>query len=213
MTKQILVRLPVRLRRLVQGSGPDDVSFSVRCPQQGRSIDALRCTACARLKEVEWDSANGGAITCEAATAVSSTAPPNEKADLAEAAARTQLHELVSPVTVCVASTTPVSKVRAVLLARELDAVPVVDPEMRVIGMVTRSDLLVGALDWPVEAITRAELHALPEHAPIAHAIALMAFEKVNHVPVITDDDELVGTVDATSALRWAAARMGYVDR
>lgn len=209
----MLVRLPLRLRTLVQERGPDDIRPTVRCPRQGSSIDALRCTSCAHLKAIEWDPATGGAITCQSEAPAPPSASPDRKADFAEAAARTQLHEVVSPVTLCVASTTPVSKVRALLLARELDAVPVVDQEMRVLGLVTRGDLLIASLDWPVEAITRAELHALPEHAPITYAIALMAFEKVNHIPVISEEGELVGTLNATEALRWTAERMGYVNQ
>jgi CBS-domain-containing membrane protein len=210
MTNQRLLRLPLHLRTLVQARGPDEVRPSVRCPRQGQSIDALQCTGCSRMKAIEWDPAIGGTITCQAEERAASPAP-DRKADFAEAAARKQLHEVVSPVTFCVASTTPVRKVRAFLLARGLDAVPVVDQELRVVGVVTRGDLLTAALDGPVERVTPAELHALPEHAPIAYAIALMAFEKIHHVPVVTDDGELVGMWDAPSALRWTAERMGYV--
>jgi CBS-domain-containing membrane protein len=45
----------------------------------------------------------------------------------------------------CVASTVPVRKVRALLLAHALEAVPVVDQELRVVGVVTRGDLLTAA--------------------------------------------------------------------
>jgi CBS domain-containing protein len=212
MTEQVIVRLPLRLRTLVQDRGPDDVRPSVRCPRLGRSIDALGCTGCARMRGIEWDPAVGGTITCQVdASSVPASPPADRKADFAEAAARKELYDVASPVTVCVASTTPVRKVRALLLARELDAVPVVDQEMRVVGIVTRGDLLTAALDAPIELVTPPELHALPEHAPIGYAIALMAFEKVHHVPVITEEGELVGMWDATSALRWTAERMGYV--
>jgi len=213
MSKQVLVRLPLRLRTLVQERGPDDVRPSVRCPRQGQSVDALRCTGCARMKAIEWDPAAGGTITCQVDESLAS--PVNKKidkkTDFAEAAARWQLHEVTPPVTICVASTAPVGKVRALLLARELDAVPVVDQEMHVIGIVTRGDLLTAAQDAPVELATPRELRVLPEQAPIAYAIALMAFEKVSHVPVISEDGELVGMWDATSALRWTAEQMGYV--
>lgn len=163
------------------------------------------------MKGIEWDPDAGGTITCQVEeSSVPKSTPLDRKADIAEAAARKHLYDVASPVTVCVASTTPVRKVRALLLARELDAVPVVDQDLRVVGLVTRADLLTAALDAPVEIVTPRELHALPEHAPISYAIALMAFEKVHHVPVITEDGELVGMWDATSALRWTAERMGY---
>lgn len=166
------------------------------------------------MKGIEWDPDAGGTITCQVEeSAVPPHPAPDRNADFAEAAVRQQLHEVASPVTLCVASTMPVRKVRALLLGRALDAVPVVDRELRVLGLVSRGDLLTAALDAPVELVTPRELHALPEHAPITYAIALMAFEKVHHVPVITDDGELVGMWDATSALRWTANRIGYVNR
>jgi CBS domain-containing protein len=212
MTKQVIVRLPLRLRTLVQEHGPIEVRPTVRCPRQGQSIDARECTGCARMRSIESGPTTCGTISCEVEeNVVPASARLDERADFAEAAARKPLHEVTSPVTMCVASTTPVRKVRALLFAHELEALPVVDQGLRVIGVVTRGDLLAAALDAPVELATPKKLHALPEHAPIAFAIALMAFEKVTHVPVITDGGELVGMWDATSALRWTAERMGYV--
>jgi CBS domain-containing protein len=166
------------------------------------------------MRAIEWDPTSGGTTTCQVdESSVVSKPPPDERADFAEAAARKQLHEVVAPVTLCVASTVPVRKVRALLLAHALEAVPVVDQELRVVVVVTRGDLLTAAPEGPVEELTSAKLHALPEHSPISYAIALMAFEQVNHVPVINDDGELVGMWDATSALRWTAERMGYVSQ
>lgn len=51
----------------------------------------------------------------------------------------------------------------------------------------------------------------LSEDAPIAHAIALMAFENVHAVAVVAEDGEVVGTVTATDALRWTAHELGYI--
>lgn len=207
------VRLPLRLRTLVHERGPDDVKPSVRCPRQGRSIDALRCTGCARMRAIEWDPDVGGTIDCqvEPEQSATSTNGADKKADLAEAAVRKTLEDVMSPVTVCVASTASVRKVRSLLLARDLQAVPVVDAALKLVGVVSRGDLLTASLEARVEQVTPAKIHALPEHAPIAYAIALMAFERIHEVPVVTEDGELVGMWDSTAALRWTAERMGYV--
>lgn len=207
------VRLPLRLRTLVHDRGPDDVRPSVRCPRQGRSIDALRCTGCARMRAIEWDPAVGGSIECQVEAGERPPLPsaPDRKADLAELAVRKTLEEVMSHVTVCVASTASVRKVRALLLARDLDAVPVVDAQLKLVGVVSRGDLLTASLDARVEQVTPAKIHTLPEHAPIAYGIAMMAFERIRQIPVVTEDGELVGMWDATAALRWTAERMGYV--
>lgn len=195
-----LTRLPVRTLTVIQEHGPNEIRCLVRCPMQGRSVDAAGCTTCTRMHSVEWTQAQGGAVTCRL-----DAEPPAPVAivrmDFAEAAARKPLHEVVPRSTLCVAATTSAKKTRAVLLAHDLAAIPVVDEALRVVGVVTRNEI----------GDARAQLEVLPENAPVAHAIALMAYREVHHVPIVTEDGELVGMWDATAALRWTAERMGYV--
>jgi CBS domain-containing protein len=111
----------------------------------------------------------------------------------------------------------------------------VVDHEGRLVGIVTRSDLLRDAADegdataapaprelgpgFHVEELaTRLvgevmtpRAHALPEDAPLAYAVALMAFESFIEIPVVTGDGRLTGVVTAVDVMRWLAARLGYV--
>ncbi len=213
MTTMPTVRLPLRLRTLVHERGPDEVKPAVRCPRQGRSIDALRCTGCARMRAIEWEPEVGGVIECqvEPDQRPERAHPADRRADLAEIAVRTTLEEVMSPVTVCVDVSASVRKVRTLLLARDLRAVPVVDAQLKLVGVVSRGDLLTASLEARVEQVTPAKIHMLPEHAPVAYAIAMMAFEGIHEVPVVTDEGELVGMWDATAALRWTAERMGYV--
>jgi CBS domain-containing protein len=192
-------RLPVRTLTVIQEQGPNDVRCFVRCPMQGRSVDATGCTTCTRMQAVEWTQAHGGAVTCrlDAPSAVRNEA---RRMDFAEAAVRKSLHEVTPMATLCVRTTTSANKTKAVLLAYDLDSIPVVDDNLRAVGVVTRSD---------IENPER--LDGLSENAPVAHAIALMAYERVNHVAIVNEDGELVGMWDSTSALRWTAERMGYV--
>lgn len=55
-------------------------------------------------------------------------------------------------------------------------------------------------------------IDALPEDAPISHAIALMAFHEVDEVTLVASDGRVVGVITANDALRWTAAQLGYVD-
>lgn len=54
-------------------------------------------------------------------------------------------------------------------------------------------------------------VHGLPEKAPVAYAISLMATEAVHEVPIVDRDGRVVGMFTATDALRWVAQAMGYV--
>lgn len=92
-----IVKLPLRLRMLVHEHGSDGVFPSVRCPRTNRSIDALTCMGCARMRSVEWDRESGGVIECRIdATAPCSDGDVDRRADLAEAAARRPLHAMMA---------------------------------------------------------------------------------------------------------------------
>jgi CBS domain-containing protein len=51
----------------------------------------------------------------------------------------------------------------------------------------------------------------LSESAPVAQAAALMAFEGIHRVPVIGDDERVVGIVTSIDIMRWLAQAGGYL--
>ena len=52
---------------------------------------------------------------------------------------------------------------------------------------------------------------ALPSHAPIAQAAALMAYECVHRIVVTATDGTIIGLVSGLDILRWIARQAGYV--
>jgi CheY-like chemotaxis protein len=52
---------------------------------------------------------------------------------------------------------------------------------------------------------------SLPSHAPIAQAAALMAYEGVNRIVVVSADGLIVGLLTARDVMRWVATQAGYV--
>lgn len=52
---------------------------------------------------------------------------------------------------------------------------------------------------------------AIPEDTPIARAAALMAYEGVHRVPVVSSDNVVVGLLSTIDVLRWIACESGYV--
>jgi CBS domain-containing protein len=60
------------------------------------------------------------------------------------------------------------------------------------------------------EAMTRAA-YTISENAPLTHAAALMAFEGVHRVPVVSEDGRVAGMVTAIDILRWLAQQDGYL--
>lgn len=51
----------------------------------------------------------------------------------------------------------------------------------------------------------------LPESASLSKAAALMAFEGVHRLPILSNDGKVVGILSALDVLRWLAKQQGYV--
>lgn len=52
---------------------------------------------------------------------------------------------------------------------------------------------------------------SLPESASVQEAAALMALEGIRRIPILDDDDRVVGIVCASDVLSWVAREAGYV--
>jgi CBS-domain-containing membrane protein len=158
--------------------------------------------------------------------------------DMGEAAARVPLGEIVSRQVVCVRPETGIETLIRILMDDGLECLPVVDEGWKLVGVVSKSDVLRAhyADDDREEKPQRARdggdlagfheqkragetvgelmtpvVHTLPEDARLAHAMSLMAAEGINHVPVVTHDGAIIGVVSSLDCLGWVARQMGYV--
>jgi CBS domain-containing protein len=103
----------------------------------------------------------------------------------------------------------------AVALARELlnkryGAAPVVDRAGRLVGMVAARDLIDAPANVRVGSLMSRVVFWLPDDASIADAAALMALERVHHLPIVTSDGKVCGMVSSLDVLRWMARQDGY---
>lgn len=155
-------------------------------------------------------------------------------ADLGERAARIRLGEILNRDVVTVRGDASIEMVRALILERELDCVPVVGEENVLIGIISQSDLLRVAPETDVETAsappelgpgfhvedlaTRTAMevmtpcvHALSEESTLAHALALMTAERLRQIPVVTQEGTVVGLFTALDAVEWMTDQWGYV--
>jgi CBS-domain-containing membrane protein len=203
------VRLPVRSCRVV---GPGDVAethHTVQCARQKRSIAFSRCCGCAHMISVDVDpDGQHGTVECD----VTDGALPHGRVDVAEAAVRVRLGDVIGVDATCVRSDLEVEAVIDLIVDGGLRAVPVVDAQRGLVGIVSKSDLLRrrGTARTVSEVMTPL-VHGLPEDAPVAYAISLMAFEGLHEVPVVDANSHVIGMVTANDALRWVAQALGYV--
>jgi predicted transcriptional regulator len=106
----------------------------------------------------------------------------------------------------------PVDELSRVFLEESISGAPVVDPDGRPIGMVSKTDLIrarcSGAL---VDDIMTAQAIALPEDATVTQAAAVMACERIHRVLVVSNEGRIVGVVSALDVLRWMAFADGFI--
>jgi CBS domain-containing protein len=109
----------------------------------------------------------------------------------------------------CVTSATPVSQVAEIMEAEDVGAVPVVDGD-RLSAMVTDRDIVLRAVakgkdprGMPVREVSSTEITIVGPDEDLSAALELMAANQVRRLPVVDDDNRLIGVLSqADVALR-----------
>lgn len=109
----------------------------------------------------------------------------------------------------CVRQTALVASIEVLLASLDVAAVPIVDEQGRLVGIVTRADLLA-ARSGDTCARTASDVmmsfpFALPLAATIDQAAALMAYEGVGQLVIVTEGGVVVGLVRALDIARRVA--------
>ncbi len=101
----------------------------------------------------------------------------------------------------CAAPDTPLSQVAELMEVEDVGAIPILDGD-QLVGMITDRDIVVRALakERDPRAIPAKEISSSgivtvgPDHA-LSDALHLMAQHQVRRLPVVDDDNRLVGVV------------------
>ena len=207
-------RLPVRSCRVVGTGESLETHHTVQCPRRHEATAFARCCGCSHMSSIDVDpDGKHGAVECEVDE---SPLLPNGRVDVAEAAVRVRLGDVLGVDTTCVRSDVTIETLTDLLVESGVRAVPVVDEARRLVGIVSKSDLLrrrgTGKTRTKVASdIMTPLVHGLPEDAPVAYAISLMALEGLHEVPIVDAHSRVIGMITATDALRWVARSLGYV--
>jgi len=101
----------------------------------------------------------------------------------------------------CATPETPLGEVAEIMARDEVGAVPLVQGE-RLVGMVTDRDIVVRALaagkdarGMPAREIASQDLVAVTPEDDLSDAVELMARYQVRRLPVVEEEDRLVGVV------------------
>jgi CBS domain-containing protein len=133
----------------------------------------------------------------------------------------TRLHQPVSSImrreVISVGEELGAQEAARLLVERDISGLPVVDGERHPIGVFSRTDLLRDELaqggpgaDATVGDLMTPLSFSLPETASISQAAALMWFEHVHRLPVVSSDNRVVGIVTPMDVLRFVAELDGF---
>ncbi|MFN2517840.1 MAG: HPP family protein, partial [Jatrophihabitantaceae bacterium] len=96
-----------------------------------------------------------------------------------------------------------VYRVRLIMNQHHVKAVPVVDADRKVVGIITIYDLFrlgLANLD-PTSKVMSSPVATIKASAPVASLVALMTAQGLRHIPVVDDTDRLVGIVTRTELI------------
>src|SRR3982751_2224823 len=122
-TVQVETRLPIRVRRTIDGNGEISAVMLVYCESRRRSISLDDCTDCDQCEAVHIDPLESDSwLVCRRGSGYPAAA------ELEEAGGDgIPVASIMSPRVICVAPETPTSVVRELLLERGVTGAPVVD--------------------------------------------------------------------------------------
>lgn len=117
---------------------------------------------------------------------------------------RLQVHTVMERDVVSVLPFESVFRVRMIMSQQQVKAVPVLDDDRAVIGIVTIYDLFrLGLANVaPVSTVMSSPVTTIDEDAPVARLVALMTDRGLRHVPVVDASGHLAGIVTRSELIR-----------
>ena len=113
----------------------------------------------------------------------------------------TKVHEVMTAGPIAVTPETPISIVAEVMETDDIGAVPVVEND-RLTGMITDRDIVIRAIakgkdprGMPVSEIYTREVIAVTPDDKLGDAVSIMADRQIRRLPVVDEDNHLVGVV------------------
>jgi len=134
---------------------------------------------------------------------------------------------------ICLRSDVTVNELIMTLFENGISGAPVLDADGKLLGIVSKTDLLRDSYENVelaednsgrnargdaeshsppcVQELMTTRVSSLPESATVAEAAALMALEGVRKIPILDAKNQVVGIICASDILTWLARQAGYV--
>lgn len=204
-------------RRTVHTAEGVVVTPLVHCRRMGGVVDLSRCLDC--------DAGQGLMLDAETQSLTSRCAY-DESNFLGEQStqARSPQDPLQQPVgrfmqpsVTCFAEDASLKRIADVLTGEGFGGAPVVDKQWQPVGVISLTDLVRASSQSrmvPGMAVARDAMTpsccSLSESAELARAAAIMAFEGIHRIPIVSTGNQVVGIVTALDVLRVLAEAYGF---
>lgn len=203
----------------------------VFCPFQGTDLDVDECRACEYCDGIALDpTGRNSFLMCNRplseALEEHQVHDPFERVQEPERSPdcfKTPIRELMTNLVVTVSEDLTVEELTRLFVERGISGVPVIDADRRVQGVVSKTDLLQAIANnqgfekgnesvaqMTVREVMTPVSMALPDHATVGRAAALMSYEGIHRLPVIDEHERVIGLLSAIDILRWIAREDGY---
>jgi CBS domain-containing protein len=207
----------------IQEPSAERTSWIVPCPRKGRLLPLAHCASCEHLRKLGVaDDGSEAFIECD-------LDPGTARRGFLPVESGQHSCSVTVPVSALVRSAACVSKeLRVDALSRWFEerglvGAPVVDEHGRLIGVVSKTDVVRYGLERVTAAVAGAESSASPtveeimtplgiavrDDATIADAAGIMSGVSIHTLPVVTEEGKIAGVVSAFDILNWIAARKG----
>jgi CBS domain-containing protein len=221
-------RVVAHVRAVGDGGVESDHGWA-RCPRRSASVPVEQCSKCEHCVEVRYDRrGKPSSIICRVAP------EPSEQRDPAAfSLPKLSVADLMARNVLCVQPDLAIDAVTELFVESGFKALPVVDEEGHLLGVVSESDVLVDVYAQASPGYAAVEVLGehlrmvqpgrsvadvmmpvaltLRENAPWTQAAALMAFECIYHVVILSQDGRVIGMLSAADILYRLARSDGYV--
>lgn len=122
---------------------------------------------------------------------------------------RVTVEELMTTPVISLKASDTVERLREEMAAAEIRHMPIVDDQARLIGIVSQRDLNAAPSGSPTIAdIMKRQVLTVKIGTPASAAAILLIEHKISALPVLGNNDQLVGVITATDFLVVAAAAL-----
>jgi CBS domain-containing protein len=202
--------LPIARVSLIGAGGTAERAL-VQCPRVASTVSLGQCLACEHCQTVYPDQRSVlGAIVCDGEA---DQGPP-----CTLSLPRLDVAHLMARDVLCVRPSLSLDAAVALFLEHHARSLPVVDEQNQLVGMLHEPDLQLmiqtGAdAEATVMSVMLPVALAIPESTAVTRAAAIMAFEGVSSLVVLSPSGDVVGMLWASDLLFWLAQSDGYLTR